>query len=127
MTGRSIAPGVARAVALVSREPISFYGGVDAETGTIVEQGHELEGSNVKDRILVFPCGKGSTVGSYVIYGLAKNGVAPQAIVNAETEIIVATGAILAGIPCVDRVDISTIATGDILAVDADKGVVTIV
>ena len=64
-------------------------------------------------------------MGSYVIYGLAKNGVAPLAIVNAETESIVATGAILAGIPCVDGVDLSTIRTGDYLEVDADKGTVT--
>ncbi len=125
MTGRSIAPGTARGQALVSREPISFYGSVDVETGMIIEKGHELEGQSVNGRILVFPCGKGSTVGSYVIYGLASNGVAPRAIVNAETEIIVATGAILAGIPCVDHVDISTITTGDDLAVDADCGEVT--
>lgn len=125
MKGRSIAPGTARGRALVSREPISFYGGVDAATGTIIEKGHELEGQSVKGRILVFPCGKGSTVGSYVLYGLAQNGVAPRAIVNAETEIIVATGAILGGIPCVDQVDLSTIATDDTLAVDADQGVVT--
>lgn len=125
MKGRSIAPGSARGQALVSREPISFYGGVDVETGTIIEKGHELEGQSVKGRILVFPCGKGSTVGSYVLYGLAKNGVAPLAIVNAETEIIVATGAILAGIPCVDHIDVTTIATGDTLAVDADAGEVS--
>jgi len=96
MKGRIIYPGRAEGQALVSREPIGFYGGVDPKTGQVIEKGHELFGKNVKDKILVFPCGKGSTVGSYVIYGLCKNGVGPKAIVNKETETIVATGAILA-------------------------------
>ncbi|MCK4831060.1 DUF126 domain-containing protein, partial [bacterium] len=110
--------------ALVSSEPIGFYGGIDAKTGIFIEKGHELEGQSVQDKILVFPCGKGSTVGSYVIYGLKKNDVGPKAIVNQETETIVATGAILAGIPCVDGVDITQLKTGDKLVVDADNGTV---
>ncbi len=109
---------------MVSKEPVGFYGGIDPKTGVVIEKGHELEGKNVKDTILVFPCGKGSTVGSYVIYGLKKNGVAPKAIVNKETETIVATGVILAGIPCVDGIDIERIKTGDKLRVNADKGIV---
>jgi uncharacterized protein len=125
MKGRAISPGKARGEALVSLEPLGFYGGVDPRTGLVTEPGHPLEGQRVTGRVLVFPRGKGSTVGSYVIYGLAKNGVAPAAIVNAETEAIVATGAILAGIPCVDGVDLTTIRTGDLLEVDADEGTVT--
>ncbi|MFQ6078972.1 MAG: DUF126 domain-containing protein [Thermodesulfobacteriota bacterium] len=124
MKGRTISPGRARGEALVSKDPIGFYGGIDAKTGVVIEKGHELEGESVKDKILVFPCGKGSTVGSYVIYGLKKNGVAPAAIVNQETETIVATGVILAGIPCVDGINISEIKTGDKLVVDADEGTV---
>lgn len=124
MKGRTISPGRASGEALVSREPMSFYGGVDPKTGIVTERGHELEGKCVKDKILVFPCGKGSTVGSYVIYGLKKNGVAPAAIVNRETETIVATGVILAGIPCVDRIDIDKIKTGDRLMVDGDDAIV---
>jgi predicted aconitase with swiveling domain len=125
--GRMISPGKARGEALVSRAPIGFYGGIDPKTGIVIEKGHELEGKCVKDKILVFPQGKGSTVGSYVIYGLKKNGVAPAAIVNRETETIVATGVILAGIPCVDRIDIDRIKTGDHLIVDADNASVEIV
>lgn len=126
MKGRMINPGKAKAEAIVSKEPIGFYGGINAKTGIVIEKGHELEGKSVKGKILVFPCGKGSTVGSYVIYGLAKNGVGPAAIINKETETIVATGAILAGIPCVDGIDIDKIKTGDMLEIDADKGTVTV-
>ena len=124
MKGRTIYPGVVEGEAIVSKEAIGFYGGIDAKTGDVIEKGHELEGQNVKDKILVFPMGKGSTVGSYVIYGLKKNGVAPKAIVNKETETIVATGAILAGIPCVDGIDIDQIKSGDKLKVNADEGIV---
>ena len=126
MKGRTISPGKARGEAIVSMEPIGFYGGIDPKTGVVIEKGHELEGKCVKDKVLVFPQGKGSTVGSYVIYGLKKNGVAPVAIVNKETETIVATGVILAGIPCVDEIDIDKIKTGDKLVVDADEATVEI-
>ena len=126
MKGRMISPGKARGEAIVSKEPIGFYGGIDSKTGVVIEKGHELEGKSVKDKILVFPRGKGSTVGSYIIYGLKKNGVAPAAIVNKETETIVATGVILAGIPCVDGIDIGKIKTGDKLKVDADEATVEV-
>jgi len=127
LKGRTICPGKVEGESLVSKEPIGFYGGVDAKTGVFIEKGHELEGKSVKGKILVFPCGKGSTVGSYVIYGLAKNNQAPLAIVNKETETIVATGAILAGIPCVDRIPVEKISTGDRLVVDATAGMVSII
>lgn len=126
MKGRTINPGKVKGEAIVSKTPIGFYGGIDAKTGIVIEKGHELEGKSVKDKILVFPCGKGSTVGSYVVYGLKKNNVAPKAIINKETETIVATGVILAGIPCVDGIDIEKIKSGDKVTVDADNGVVEI-
>jgi hypothetical protein len=72
-----------------------------------------LEGQSVAGRVLVFPTGKGSTVGSYTLYRLARNGLAPAAIVNAEADPVVAVGAVIAGIPMVDQVDISRIQTGD--------------
>jgi predicted aconitase with swiveling domain len=127
MNGRMISPGKARAEAIVSTEPIGFYGGIDAKTGIVIEKGHQLEGQCITGKVLVFPCGKGSTVGSYVIYGLKKNGVGPAAIINAETETIVATGVILADIPCVDGIDIEQIKSGDMLNIDADAGTVEIV
>ena len=126
MKGRMISPGKTEGTAIVSKEPIGFYGGTDIKTGIIIEKGHPLEGKCIKNKILVFPCGKGSTVGSYVIYGLKKNGVAPKGIINKETETIVATGVILAGIPCIDQIDIEKIKDGDAVLLDADKGIVEI-
>ena len=109
LRGRAIYDGKADGIALVSSSPMSFYGGVNPDTGEIVERGHELRGQSVKGRVLVFPYGKGSTVGSYVLYRLRKNGVAPCAILNAKCETIVAVGAIISEIPCVDMIDIGKI------------------
>lgn len=126
MKGRIISPGKAQGEAIVSTEPIGFYGGIDIKTGIVIEKGHPLEGKSVKGKILVFPCGKGSTVGSYVIYGIKKNNVAPAGIINKETETIVATGVILAGIPCIDQIDIEKIKNGDNIVLNADIGEVEI-
>lgn len=109
LKGRAIYEGRAEGRALVSFSPMSFYGGVNPDTGEVVERGSDVAGQSVKGRVLVFPNGKGSTVGSYVLYRLAKNGVAPCAIVNAKCETIVAVGAIISEIPCVDMVDVSKI------------------
>lgn len=126
LKGRKISGGKARGIALVSQKPLSFLGGVDPKTGVIKDTESDIKGESIKEKILVFPRGKGSTVGSYVIYQLKKNGVAPAAIVVEEAETIVATGAIIAGIPMVDKIDISKIKTGQLVEVDADKGEVYI-
>ncbi len=120
LKGRVIHAGRAEGEALVSREPIGFFGGVDAETGVVVEPGHELEGQSISGKILVFPSGKGSTVGSYTLYRLSKKKAAPAAIINTQSEAIVAVGAIISEIPMVDRLDISQIETGDGVAIKGD-------
>jgi predicted aconitase with swiveling domain len=124
LEGRTIFKGKAEGKALVSSEPVSFYGGVDPDTGVVVEKGHPLEGKPVKGKVMVFPTGKGSTVGSYTLYRLKKNGVAPAAIVNKSCETIVAVGAIISEIPCVDKIDIKKIEDGSDVVVDGDRGVV---
>ena len=121
LIGRVIKSGIAEGVALVSPTPIGFLGGVDPETGVVVEAGHPLEGECVAGRVLVFPTGKGSTVGSYTLYRMARAGTAPAAIVNAESEAIVAVGAIIGNIPMVDQVDIRQIRTGDRVQVDGGR------
>jgi predicted aconitase with swiveling domain len=120
LKGRIIMRGVATGQALVTSQPISFYGGVDPDTGKIIEKGHSLEGKSVKSKILVFPNGKGSTVGSYTLYRMKKKGTAPAGIINRDCETVVAVGAIISEIPCVDHVDISQIETGDVVSIEND-------
>ncbi|MFL7807206.1 MAG: DUF126 domain-containing protein [Anaerolineae bacterium] len=124
LQGRTIRAGSGQGIALVSPEPLSFLGGIDPESGIVIENGHPLEGQSISGRVLVFPTGKGSTVGSYTLYRLAVNNLAPAAIVNAQSEAIVAVGAIISDIPMVDQVDIGQIHTGD--PVTVQDGLVTI-
>lgn len=124
LEGRVIKEGVAEGRALVSTEAIGFLGGVDPDTGRVREKGHPLEGESVAGRVLVFPRGKGSTVGSYVIYALARNDVAPAGMVLEDCEPIVALGAVMAGIPVVDRVDLSRFRSGDRVRIEG--GTVTV-
>ena len=126
LTGRRIFGGKVRGKALVSREALSFFGGVDPDTGVIEEEGHPQQGRSVSGKVLVFPRGKGSTVGSYTLYRMKKTGRAPVAILNRECETIVAVGAIIAEIPCLDRIDIEKIPDDGLLLVDADEGKVEV-
>jgi predicted aconitase with swiveling domain len=125
-TGRKIAPGCAEGVTLVSRAGISFFGGVDPDSGVVVEKGHPLEGQSIAGRVLVFPTGKGSTVGSYTLYRRKKNGKAPAAIINAECETIIAVGCIIADIPCIDQIALAAIPTGAVARVDGERGTVEV-
>jgi predicted aconitase with swiveling domain len=130
LKGRKVVGGYAKGEALVSPDPVSFYGGVDPETGVVVEPGHAVEGECITGKVFVFPTGKGSTVGSYVIYRMSKLGTAPAALVNSETEAIIATGCVISGIPLVDKLDpdpLTEIKSGDLLKVSADEGVVEVV
>jgi predicted aconitase with swiveling domain len=127
--GRKIASGKAEGEALVSSQAITFLGGVDPETGIVVESGHELEGESVSGKILIFPRGKGSTVGVYTIYGMKKKGCAPAGIINVKSESVIATGAIISGIPMLDSLEedpIEAIKTGDSIKINADEGYVEV-
>lgn len=125
--GRIIARGKARGKILISKDAISFLGGIDPKTGIVVEKGHSLEGKDISGTVLVFPRGKGSTVGSYVMLQLKKNGVAPVAIINAEAEPIIAVGAIISKIPMLDKLEkdpFKLLKDGQEIEVDAEKGAV---
>ena len=124
LLGRAIYRGRAHGAALVSTEPIGFLGGVDPETGLVIEPGHPLYGQSVAGRVLTFPTGKGSTVGSYTLFRLARRGVGPAAIINSRSEAIVAVGAIIANIPMVDQIDIGLITTGDAVEIDGEEVIV---
>jgi uncharacterized protein len=123
--GRGIARGIGSGELLVSEAPLSFLSGVDPETGVIVEQGHPLRGACIAGRVLAFDYGKGSTVGSYVLYALSRNGHGPAAIINREAETIIAVGAIISGIPMIDRIEvpIPCLKTGTRATVNGETGV----
>jgi len=125
LKGRGIGGGFGEGPALVTNQPISFFGEVDPETGKIVSQRSNIRGECVSGCVLVFPHGRGSTVGSYVIFALKENGVAPCAIINEETEVIIVAGCSLANIPLVDRIDgftTSLVKNGDKVRVDGSNG-----
>jgi hypothetical protein len=124
--GRTIYQGAAQGEALVTSLGVSFFGGVDPDTGIVVEKGHQLEGQAIGGKVLVFPTGKGSTVGSYTLYRLKMNGQAPAAIVNAQCETITAVGCIIAEIPCVDQIPIEQIETGDFISLDGEQGTIEV-
>ena len=126
LKGRVIVPGKCRGEALSSKKPISFLGGVDPETGAVIEKNHDLEGKCIKGKILCFPHGHGSTVGSYVMYALAKNDMAPKAIINEKADPVVVVGAILARIPMIDQVNIEEIETGAILEINCKEGCIKV-
>jgi len=126
LNGRKIYKGIAEGEAVVTQEGISFYGGVDPDTGKVVEVGHELEGQLITGKILVFPTGKGSTVGSYTLYRMKKNNMAPAAIVNRQIDTIIAVGCIISEIPCVDKIDVNKIKTGQKLVVNGSEGTVEV-
>lgn len=124
-----ISKGCAKGEVIVTIEPLSFLGGVNPNTGIVIDSGHELYGESITGKILVIPSGKGSTVGSYVIFQMAKNKTAPLAIISIKAEPIIATGAIMAGIPMVHQPDadiLNILKNGDLVEVNADQGTITI-
>lgn len=126
LKGRTIVEGHCKAEALVSTKPISFLGGVDPADGKIIEKNHDLHGECIEGKALCFPHGHGSTVGSYVLYSLAKKKLAPKVIVNQTADPVVVVGAIIADIPMIDQIDVRQIKTGDTVEVDAYTGVIKI-
>ena len=124
--GRKIVGGKVQGEALVSHQDICFVS-VDPELGVITERNHELEGISVAGKILIYPTGKGSTGGSYALYGLVVRNVAPIGIINLKADPITAIGAIIGDIPMIDKVDsgdpAEIISNGDYVELDADQGI----
>jgi len=129
LAGRSISPGFVEGIAIVSRDPIVFNLGIDAESGVIVEKGHDLEGQSVQGKILVFPYGKGSTGGAWTIFRMGVRKSGPLAMICQNAEVLTTIGSILGNIPVVDGFSpeqLQKIKTGDYLRVDGEKGIIEI-
>lgn len=125
--GRSIAKGVAEGEALVTRQPLSIFGGVSPETGVVMEREHELYGVKLSGKVLVMPPLKGSTAGTWILCRASENGVAPSAIIVTKTDIILTAGVIIGKIPTVDNFGFDPTAkfeSGQQLRVNGDDGTV---
>ena len=96
LTGKPVVPGSAEGAALVSKEPLSFWGGLSPRTGEIIDRRHELSGSIVTGKVFVFPTGRGSSTASATLTESIRTGVAPAAIINLSIDPILALGSIVA-------------------------------
>lgn len=129
LQGRCVVPGVVEGEALVTRDRISGWGGIDSRTGTIVETRHELRGVSFAGKVLVFPGAKGSSGWSAAFHMARIMGVAPAAMLFNEMSTKIALGAVVTHAPAMtgfDRDPLDCIATGDWVRVDADAGLVEI-
>jgi predicted aconitase with swiveling domain len=129
LRGRKVVGGVGEGEAVVTKQLVSFLGGVNPDTGMVVEKGHEIEGQCLTGKVFVFPRGKGSTAGPYIIYAMAKRKTAPAGMINVEAEPIIAVGAAMGNIPMVHRLDknpLELISNGDHVKIDGEKGIVEI-
>lgn len=132
---RGVIGGKAKGEALVTIEPISFWGGIDPDTGRIIDKKSRSYGKNISGKVFVFPYGKGSSTSSAVFLEAVRCNKAPAAVVNVETEPLLTVGAILGmklygkSIPIVDHVEknpCEVISNQDFVEVDADRGILVI-
>ena len=116
--------GMAHGTILKSNEPINFLGAVDKDTGKITDQKHELYQKSIKDAVLVFPSGAGSSVGAYTIYSIKSRGTAPAGMICRKADLTVATGCAVAGIPLViirDADAFASLNTGQLASIDTES------
>ena len=127
--GRCVVGGCAEGEALVTRQTISGWGGINERDGTIIERRHELRGKSFKGRVLVFPGAKGSSGWSAYFHMARLNGAAPIALIFTRMTTKVALGAVVTRAPAVtdlDRDPFAVITTGDWVKVDANRGIVEV-
>jgi uncharacterized protein len=127
--GRKVVGGSAQGEALVTRQTISGWGGIDPKTGTIIELRHELRGKSFKDKILVFPGAKGSSGWSAFFHMARLNGAAPKGFLFNKMSTKIALGLVVTHAPAVtdfDRDPLTVIETGDWVEIDADQGIVRV-
>src|SRR3989338_8185476 len=115
--------GKVQGIVLKSNDPINFLGTVDKKTGIISDKNHELFDKSIKDHILVFPNGVGSSVGAYTIYSIKSSNAAPLAMICKKADLTVATGCALANIPLViiDDEKFLSLQTGQKISLDTES------
>ena len=129
LRGRKVVGGCAAGEAIVTRDTISGWGGINEREGTVIERRHELRGQSFKDKILVFPGAKGSSGWSAYFHMARLNGAAPRAMIFNKMTSKIALGAVVTRAPAMTELEqdpLAIIETGDWVKVDADNGVVEI-
>jgi predicted aconitase with swiveling domain len=130
LRGRTVVGGRTEGEALVTRDTISGWGGVNPMSGTIIETRHELRGQSFKDKVLVFPGAKGSSGWSAVFHMTRLTGTAPKALLFKEMTTKIALGAVVMRVPAITDFDadpLAVIESGDWVKVDADRALVEII
>ena len=124
MTLKTIVKGKAKGVIMKSKNPINFLGSVDKKTGIIRNETHDLYQKSIRDVVLVFPHGIGSSVGAYTIFSLKANNSAPLAMICQKADLTVASGCALANIPFViaSQDEYNSLQDGDKITLDTDSG-----
>jgi len=115
-----IVQGNAQGKVLKSTNPINFLGAVDKKTGIIRDKKYDIIEKSMKDTVLVFPHGIGSSVGAYTIYSLKSNQSAPIAMICTKADLTVASGCALANIPMivVSNEEFDSIQDGNQITID---------
>lgn len=127
--GRRVVGGIAEGEALVTRDMISGWGGINPRDGSVIEMRHELRGQSFAGKILLFPGAKGSSGWSHYFHLARLCGVAPKAMLFTKMNTKMALGAVVTRAPAVtefDRDPFEVIETGDWVRVDGDKGIVEV-
>lgn len=135
LKGRSLIKGLVEGEALVTKQPFAFSHGIDLQTGIITDKKHELFGKSIRDKVFIYPHGKGSTTAAQWLLGAIQSGVAPKAIINVKIEPIIAIGLIIAemffdkkivSIDMLDKDPTKVVFSGDYVRVDGYKGILEI-
>jgi predicted aconitase with swiveling domain len=130
LKGRKVVGGVSEGEALVTKQTISTWGGVNAVKGIITERRHDLRGQSFKDKVLVFPSAKGSSGWSTVAQVIRLADQSPKAMIIREVNSLTAIGAVVMRVPTVTDLDqdpTEVIATGDWVKINADHGLVEVI
>ncbi|MFO7967306.1 MAG: DUF126 domain-containing protein [Archaeoglobaceae archaeon] len=124
LKARLISRGEAEGEVIVSHRNFSFLGDVDVNTGIVVADDSDIRGESISGKVFIFPYGRGSTVGSYSLLSMKKNGVAPKAIINVECDAVIAVGAIISSLPLVDKLEenpLELFKNGDKVRISGDE------
>ena len=136
LRGKGCAPGEFEGEAVVSNQPFGFWQGIDPQTGLVIDRRHDLFGTSLRNKVFVFPFGRGSTGTPGIFLEAVRNGCAPSAIVNVKSEPMIVMCALLAEaffkvkIPIVDGLDASSrdiLRTGDRVRVSGTTGEIEVI